>query len=1185
MEIILLFGIAKYLSVFHDNRSMKTFNTKLIVALFTTLVLTGCMPDSLTKFKKDAPKKAAAAAAEEPTPPITDGSGNAVDPDTLVFPTKFFYGTEGAIAEEPIRVGLPATISAQTDGTLADPTKRSYIFLKCEIDVSGAVITRTLPPGLTLNQSTCQITGTPTTIYSDTTPGNIGGEIPYTIRMTYKGADYTGVGTESSLSAVVHIGVYDIPTALDMTQNDKLQIKLTPKSGALVSSVQTNTDSLVNYNRYGILSSNKSISGVIKYVDSSTSIIGVYRTQPIVVASTIPFSVNGFVSTAGNAKRGKIVSINTTTRTLYVEALTSNTVFAAGDALDNATSYLAAESTVTSVDSSYKFPVLAKVDNDSQYFTEKFNIDSITQTYERGVAIPPISPILSSTILPANGIEYGISPALPTGLSFDTTTGVISGTFADTLDATNFTITAFNDLGESQYVVSLAAINSPKDLSYTSNQLISVNSNTLFLEGESLFQPIAAPLTSSVQAKILRKVSTNKLSIETINGSFLSEASLDSGNAYYSEKNYVTLASDPNHFNIALTVTSAASFTAGTYIGSSNGAKGRVIYSDTVNNVLYVQFLTPNVVSSTPAGASVFSFTEGTTLDDVYPFVGAVATITQVEASNMVLTLDDSTGFDPGNDFTTNTNISGYIYDWDSSNDLIKVNEINRTGAVGSNYLRTTQILDVGEYYVAPDATISTVTHDNLIVADRGVLRVINANVSQGTSLIYSISPALPTGLSLNALTGVISGTPTAMSARKSYVVTATNLLDKSFYAFDLEVRDHFTFSEASGAKSFLTHKVGDSRSNRACRINAADILNGNSAALDIGCNLEAEELELFYSKLKLTASVGGGACEYIGFRPYAFWQYSPIKTTAKTINYAATCTGIAGAVTVAPSVLEDCDGNYTNIDGPNCDTGSYTLRTHTASAGAACDTVTTTVVSCGGVKTACLAGPVTSVMSTAEIATGYRAQTIAASSGATKTWEIKSSVEFLDLTNLRNANGVVNNACSDTRDNASTWADYASATAATVSPFGEESPFYEFTCLDAAKDIKARIRLAVREWNRTFKINDIFDLALFPRTTPNKMDTFALSEFGTSYNNVKDWDDNYSGSGAANMFTCGSCDDSSHVTEAACTADGDIWTPATQVPGTCDDNISTTEAACNAALGVWTPSPTAPYRYPEDDL
>jgi len=39
----------------------------------------------------------------------------------------------------------------------------------------------------------------------------------------------------------------------------------------------------------------------------------------------------------------------------------------------------------------------------------------------------------------------------------------------------------------------------------------------------------------------------------------------------------------------------------------------------------------------------------------------------------------------------------------------------------------------------------------------------------------YSVSPALPTGLTLNTSTGVISGTPTTLTAIANYTITAAN--------------------------------------------------------------------------------------------------------------------------------------------------------------------------------------------------------------------------------------------------------------------------------------------------------------------------------------------------------------------------------------------------------------------------
>src|ERR1035437_319224 len=46
---------------------------------------------------------------------------------------------------------------------------------------------------------------------------------------------------------------------------------------------------------------------------------------------------------------------------------------------------------------------------------------------------------------------------------------------------------------------------------------------------------------------------------------------------------------------------------------------------------------------------------------------------------------------------------------------------------------------------------------------------------SGGTVISYSITPVLPAGLSLNTVTGILSGDPTAVTAATNYTVTATN--------------------------------------------------------------------------------------------------------------------------------------------------------------------------------------------------------------------------------------------------------------------------------------------------------------------------------------------------------------------------------------------------------------------------
>jgi hypothetical protein len=61
-------------------------------------------------------------------------------------------------------------------------------------------------------------------------------------------------------------------------------------------------------------------------------------------------------------------------------------------------------------------------------------------------------------------------------------------------------------------------------------------------------------------------------------------------------------------------------------------------------------------------------------------------------------------------------------------------------------------------------------------------------NVSSNTTI--SVSPALPAGLALNAATGTISGTPTALSPGQPYTLSAVNAQDTATAKMYLEVND-----------------------------------------------------------------------------------------------------------------------------------------------------------------------------------------------------------------------------------------------------------------------------------------------------------------------------------------------------------------------------------------------------------
>jgi hypothetical protein len=77
----------------------------------------------------------------------------------------------------------------------------------------------------------------------------------------------------------------------------------------------------------------------------------------------------------------------------------------------------------------------------------------------------------------------------------------------------------------------------------------------------------------------------------------------------------------------------------------------------------------------------------------------------------------------------------------------------------------------------------SLVPPANLSYSRNPVTYVVGAAIAPNTPTIvgnactisYSVIPALPAGLTLDATTGVITGTPTAVTARANYTVTATN--------------------------------------------------------------------------------------------------------------------------------------------------------------------------------------------------------------------------------------------------------------------------------------------------------------------------------------------------------------------------------------------------------------------------
>ncbi len=77
-------------------------------------------------------------------------------------------------------------------------------------------------------------------------------------------------------------------------------------------------------------------------------------------------------------------------------------------------------------------------------------------------------------------------------------------------------------------------------------------------------------------------------------------------------------------------------------------------------------------------------------------------------------------------------------------------------------------------YTIVTACPTITFTNTNATIAIVNTPYTLNAGATGNTSILtYSVSPALPAGLNINATTGLISGTPTAITPSATYTVTA----------------------------------------------------------------------------------------------------------------------------------------------------------------------------------------------------------------------------------------------------------------------------------------------------------------------------------------------------------------------------------------------------------------------------
>jgi hypothetical protein len=431
-------------------------------------------------------------------------------------------------------------------------------------------------------------------------------------------------------------------------------------------------------------------------------------------------------------------------------------------------------------------------------FTVASVISPSTQTVT-GTVGTALTPSATFTAFGFTGVvTYTVSPALPSPLVLSSTTGAISGTPTTALAATTYTVTGTDSLGNTDTatisitITAVVAEITPatqtilafKDVEMTPTATyvktgfvgavtftvspalpagLSLSSSTGVVSGTPTALQTATTYTiTATGATSGSDTATISITVSARITPATQTLSLTAGNAMTASSAYTRTG-----FTGAISFTVAPALPAGLSINESTGAvtgtpttaQAATTYTvtatgatagsatATISIAIAAKILPATQTVNAAAGTAITA----TTAFNATGFTGAV-TYASSPALPAGLTLNTSTGVVSG--IPTNAQIATSY-------------TITATGATAGTATATISI-SVGTSLTPATTTVNLIQNQAMTATT-----AFTAAGFVGT-VTYAISPALPAGLSFNTSTGVVSGTPTAISASTNYTVTAT---------------------------------------------------------------------------------------------------------------------------------------------------------------------------------------------------------------------------------------------------------------------------------------------------------------------------------------------------------------------------------------------------------------------------
>jgi len=402
--------------------------------------------------------------------------------------------------------------------------------------------------------------------------------------------------------------------------------------------------------------------------------------------------------------------------------------------------------------------------------------------------------------------NYTVNPALPEGITLNSETGLISGSSNLDQSPTTYTITGTNVAGSDSHTFELAVYSAPSiSLSSTSEQAV----KSAFISGYTISQGGGTPtsyqispaapagLTFNVNTGILSGKPTNAQSsttytISAINVAGTSQATFRleviAAPKFTLSKSSESAVVNTSFTGYAITSTggpvlgygitpqlpSGLSFDelTGLISGTPVADQSPITYTITGSNIAGSDshtfsigvYSTPSIsLSSTSETAIKGNALAGYSLTQL----GGTPTSYQITpAAPAGLTFNTTTGLLTG---TPTSPQSEVVYTIKGSN-------------VAGNSEATFALTII-------DPPVFSLSQNSLVAYLQETSSLYSITSTGGAITSFEITPALPAGLTYSTATGLITGTPTALTSTTEHTITATNPVGTMTKTFNLEVR------------------------------------------------------------------------------------------------------------------------------------------------------------------------------------------------------------------------------------------------------------------------------------------------------------------------------------------------------------------------------------------------------------